>query len=104
MQLEKRDINIFLMLWIKNDPDLWGELRDIQIKILLDRIVNEKSYTELAQEHGTDEQVMKQIFHAIVFRIEKYISAEVARHLKTINAKLDARPDKPFDVVEVFLN
>lgn len=104
MQLEKRDINIFLMLWIKNDPDLWGELRDIQIKILLDRIVKEKSYAELAKENGTDEAVMKQIFDGILVRIEKFISADVARHLRVINSKLDARPDKPFDVMEIYLN
>ena len=104
MQLEKRDINIFLMLWIKNDPDLWGELRDIQIKILLDRIVKEKSYAELAKENGPDEVVMKQIFDGILVRIEKFISADVARHLRVINSKLDARPDKPFDVMEIYLN
>ncbi|MGV3609644.1 MAG: hypothetical protein ACO1N0_01760 [Fluviicola sp.] len=104
MQLEKKDINIFLMLWIKNDPDLWGELRDIQIKILLDRIVKEKSYAELAKENGTDEFVMKKIFEAILTKIDKLISADVARHLRTINRKLDARPDKPFDVIEVYLN
>lgn len=104
MKLEKRDINIFLMLWIKNDPDLWGELRDIQIKILLDRIVKEKSYADLARENGTDEFVMKRIFEAILVRIEKFISADVARHLQIINAKLDARPDKPFSHIEIFKN
>ena len=104
MQLEKRDIDIFLVLWIKNDPDLWGELRDIQIKLLLDRIVKEKSYAELAKENGTDEFVMKQIFEAILTKIDKLISADVARHLRVINLKLDARPDKPFDVMEIYLN
>ena len=104
MQLEKKDINIFLMLWIKNDPDLWGELRDIQIKLLLDRIVKEKSYADLAKENGTDEFVMKQIFEAILTKIDKLISPDVARHLRVINSKLDARPDKPFDVMEIYLN
>jgi hypothetical protein len=104
MQLEKKDINIFLMLWIKNDPELWGELRDIEIKILLDRIVKEKSYADLAKENGTDEVVMKKIFEAILTKIDKLLSADIARHLRTINAKLDARPDKPFDVIEVYLN
>lgn len=104
MQLEKRDIDIFLVLWIKNDPDLWGELKDIQIKLLLDRIVKEKSYAELAKENGTDEFVMKKIFEAILAKIDKLISADVARHLRVINSKLDARPDKPFDVMEIYLN
>jgi hypothetical protein len=104
MQLEKKDINIFLMLWIKNDPELWGELRDIEIKILLDRIVKEKSYADLAKENGTDEFVMKKIFEAILTKIDKHISADVARHLRNINTILDARPDKPFAVIEVYLN
>lgn len=104
MQLEKRDINIFLTLWIKNDPDLWGELRDIQLKILLDRIVKEKSYAELAKENGTDESVMQQLFEGILSKIERFISPDVARHLRLINAKLDARPDKPFSVIEIHKN
>ena len=104
MQLEKKDINIFLMLWIKNDPELWGELRDIEIKILLDRIVKEKSYADLAKENGTDEFVMKKIFEAILTKIDKLISPDVARHLRTINTILNARPDKPFAVIEVYLN
>lgn len=104
MKLEKRDIDIFLTLWIKNDPELWGELRDIQIKILVDRIIKEMSYKELALEYKTSPQKVKEIFEAILLRIERNISSEVARHLRIINQKISTRPDKPFGVIEVYLN
>jgi len=104
MKLEKRDIDIFLVLWIKNDQELWGELRDIQIKLIVDRIIKEKSYSDLAKEYETTPEMIKQVFEAILLKIDRNISHEVARHLRTINDKLNARPDKPFSTIEVFLN
>lgn len=104
MRLEKRDIDIFLLLWIKNDRELWGELREIQIKLIVDRIIREKSYKELAREYKTSPSKIRKIFEAILLRIERNMSAEVAKHLRTINVKLSARPDKPFTVIEFYLN
>jgi hypothetical protein len=104
MKLEKRDIDIFLTLWIKNDRELWGELRDIQIKLLVDRIIKEKSYKDLALEYKTSPQKIKEIFEAILHKIDSDISSEVAKHLRIINSKVSARPDRPFSTVEVFLN
>ena len=104
MKLEKRDIDIFLTLWIKNDRELWGELRDIQIKLLVDRIIKEMSYRDLAKEYKTTPQKMKEIFEAILHKIDRTVSSEIAKHLRIINQKLNARPDKPFSTVDVYLN
>lgn len=104
MKLEKRDIDIFLTLWIKNDQELWGELRDIQIKLIVDRIIKEKSYQDLAVEYKTTARKIKEIFEAILYKIDRNISSEVAKHLRIINTKLNARPEKPFSTFEVFLN
>ena len=104
MKLEKKDINVFLMLWIKNDPDLWSELRDIQIKLLLERIVKEMSFREMAEKHQTTEAKIKAIFEAILIKIDRCISHEVATHLQIINLAIENRPEKPFEYVEFFLN
>lgn len=104
MKLEKRDIDIFLMLWIKKDQDLWGELRQIQIRLLLDRIIKEMSFHEMAKTHGTTEAKIREIFEAILNKIGRCISSEIAKHLRIINAKLEERPDQPFEVVEIHLN
>ncbi len=104
MKLEKSDIDIFLMLWIKKDQDLWGELRQIQIRLLLDRIIKEMSFKEMAQLHGTTESKIRQIFEAILAKIGRCISSEIAKHLRIINDKLEERPEKPFEVVTVHLN
>ena len=102
MKIEKN--NVILMLWIKNDPDLWSELRDIQIKLLLDRIVREKSFAQMAIEYETDLEKIKLIFEAILCKIDRCICAEVATHLRTINAMIEQRPERPFQVFEVCLN
>ncbi len=104
MKLNKNDINVFLTLWIKNDPELWAELRHIEIKILIDRIINEYSFIELAGKYDTTEKNTKVIFKRILDKIERYISKEVAFHLKNISLKLEYPQKKPFEVYEIFLN
>lgn len=104
MKLEKRDIDIFLMLWIKKDQDLWGELRQIQIRLILDRIIKEMSFKEMAIAHGTTETKIREIFEAILQKIGRCISSEVAKHLRILSDKIEERPDKPFELLEVYLN
>jgi hypothetical protein len=104
MNIEKRDVNIFLTLWIKHDPELWSELRDIQIRLLVDRIIKEMTFQEMADLHKVPVGRMRQLFEAILVKIDRCISPEVAKHLKILNQKLDQRPDKPFSTVEIYLN
>lgn len=104
MKIEKNNINVFLMLWIKNDPDLWSELRDIQIRLLLDRIVKEMSFEEMAFVHQTSEPQIRKIFDAIIVKIARTISKEVAEHLQIINLMIEQRPEKPFSTFEIYLN
>lgn len=104
MNIEKRDVNIFLTLWIKHDRELWSELRDIQIRLLIDRIIKEMSFKEMGEMHKVSESKMRQLFEAILLKIERCMSSEVAKYLRIINNKLDQRPDTPFSVTEIFLN
>jgi len=106
MKIEKKDINVFLALWIKSDPELWGELRDIQIKLLLQRIVKEKSFAELSMEHGVPERKLRLIFNAILKRIELALGKDVARHLEKLNKLLDRKSVMRIesDFNRVFLN
>jgi hypothetical protein len=106
MKIDKKDINIFLALWIKSDPELWGELRDIQIKLLLQRIVKEKSFTEMAKEHKVCETKLRQIFEAILKRIEIGLGKEVSNHLRKLNNLLERKNVMriEYDFNQVFLN
>lgn len=106
MKIDKKDINIFLALWIKSDPELWGELRDIQVKLLLQRIVKEKSFAELAKEHNVCEAKLRQIFDAILKRVEIGLSKEVADHLRKMNSLLERKHVMRIehDFHHVFLN
>ena len=106
MKIEKKDINIFLALWIKNDSEHWGELRDIQIKLLLQRIVKEKSFVELSREYNVPERKLRVIFSAILKRIELFLGKDVARHLDKLNKQLDRKNVMRIesDFNKVFLN
>lgn len=92
MRIDKEDINVFLALWIKSDPELWSELKDIQIKLLLQRIVKEKSFADLAEEYRIEEVKLREIFHAIIKKIEWVLGSDVAFHLDKINVLLDQKP------------
>lgn len=104
MKIEKKNINVFLMLWIKNDPDLWSELRDIQIRLLLERIVKEMSFEQMAELHKTTKMRMILIFEAILIRIEHFISKEAAKYLRIINEQLDECSNNPFQEFDIHLN
>lgn len=104
MNVEKKDVDIFLILWIRNHPEFWSELKDIQISILVNRIVKEKSFKQLAYDYKVTEERMKLLFDGILQKIETYISPDVAKYLRVINRKLNARPDKPFEVIEIHMN
>tara|TARA_B110001469_G_C9561463_1_gene278511 strand:- start:414 stop:734 length:321 start_codon:yes stop_codon:yes gene_type:complete len=105
MRIDKKDINIFLALWIKTDPELWGELRDIQIKLLIQRIVKEKTFAELSKLHKVPEVTLRKIFEAILKRIEFGLSKEISDHLRTINqlieGKKSLRIESDFDKVNL---
>jgi len=106
MKIEKKDINVFLALWIKSDPELWGELRDIQIKLLLERIVKEKSFAEMSKGHGVPEKTLRLIFEAIIERIKLTLGKDVADQLSKLNRLLDSKNEMRIesDFSRVFLN
>lgn len=106
MRLDKKDINVFLALWIKSDPELWGELRDIQIKLLVQRIVKEMSFADMAKEHKVPEPQLRMIFRAILKRIEVNMSKEVAFHLAKLSKLIDRKNTMRIetDFNQIFLN
>lgn len=106
MQLNKKDINVFLALWIKSDPELWGELRDIQIKLLLQRIVKEWSFQKMATHYDVPEYQVRKIFEAILLKIERVLNKEIGLQLRHINRKLEHENSSTFDsnFNRVFLN
>jgi phage-related protein len=106
MRLDKKDINVFLALWIKSDPELWGELRDIQIKLLLQRIVKEWTFKQMAEHYKVDEKKMRLIFEAILDKIYLALGKEVAMQLHQINKKLDSKNTMTIesDFNQIFLN
>ena len=110
MKLNKDKINILLINWIKWDIVLQKVLRGIQIKILFERIIEERSFKSLSETYKVSPVRLRFIFLAILSKIERSHGRSMASLLRTINNDLEAieagmKPKKEgFDLNTVFLN
>lgn len=89
MKIEKSKMNLLLAKWIKWDKDLWKALRGIQVKILYERIIEEQTYQELANQYKVSESKMKTILAAILIKIERELGKGIAYSLREINTKIE---------------
>ena len=91
MRIEKKQIDIFLVSWMKWDAELWGQLREIQLKFLLERIVHEMTFEEMAKKYGIPVSKMREMFAVILFKIEKSHGRAFSSLLRQINTWLEAK-------------
>ncbi len=91
MDIKKNKCNVLLAKWMKWDKDLWENLSKLQIKILCERIVEEKSFTDLALLYKSTPQKVRLVFRAILIRIEKVINNSMADLLREINTEMEAK-------------
>lgn len=89
MKIEKKMLQDLFSSWMRHDSDLWGELRKIQIKLLFDRIVKEKTYLQMAIEHNTTIRQIRALLKAIFVRLSKSHGKEIYNLLKIINDYLE---------------
>ena len=68
---------------------VWDALREIQVKILFERIIEEQSYEELAGRYKVSEPKMKSIMAAILIRIERKLGKGIAYPLAEISTKIE---------------
>lgn len=112
MKLDKNRFNLLLAKWIKWDGDLWAELRDVQIKLLFDRIVKEMTCAELAKTYQSTPAKIREILSAIFFKLEQSHGKELGDLIKQIDAHIEGgggqglkeKPEHGFDFEKVFLN
>lgn len=90
MKIEKGKFNGLLALWIKWDGELWSELRDIQIKLLHERIVKEMTFMEMADKYDIGIGKMREIFRVILNKVELVHGKQLASLLRLINTELEA--------------
>lgn len=109
MKVEKNKINELLALWIRWDAELWGELRNIQIKLLHQRIVKEMTFSKMAEYHDVNIMQLRKIFSAILLRVENLHGKQLGSLLRSINSELEAietgiKLKDDNDLGKVFLN
>lgn len=111
MKFTKEQLLPILSQWIKWDQDLSAALRDIQPKIMYERLVMGMSYHKLAELYKSTPAQIHGIYHAILHRIEAQLPRPVSELLKEINADLEAQESgkkKPvesvFEFDRIFLN
>ncbi len=108
MKIDKNNLRCLFSSWIRHDAELWGELRQIQIKLLYDRIVKEKNYFQMANEHNTSITMIRQLLKAIFIKVRHSVGNELANLLESINTYLEdvelgrKKPTAGFS--DIFLN
>ena len=108
MQIDTQELRELIFYWIKSDEKLRTELRDIQVKILIERSVKGLSFEQMASIYKSRSKEVRVIFEAILMKIEKRISKQIANLLRQLNGKLDLdqtnKQDGHFTFSRIFLN
>ncbi|MBI3133643.1 MAG: hypothetical protein HYZ14_03110 [Bacteroidetes bacterium] len=111
MKLDKNKFDLLLGNWIKWDGDLWAVLREIELKLLFDRIVTEMNDADLAKNYRTTPEKIREFLAVIYFKIEKSHGKKLAGLIRQIDAHVQAKaqgknekPEQGFDFEKVFLN
>ncbi|MBD3637190.1 MAG: hypothetical protein HUJ25_07565 [Crocinitomicaceae bacterium] len=105
--MSEKQISVLILHWIKANGELHYILRDIQIKLLFDRLVLRMTFDELAKTFRSTPGKIRQIFEALLIRIEKYMSCELAKLLRNYSNHLDNMPNvqpHDFEFSRIFLN
>ena len=101
MQLNKKDINVFIGLWLESDPILWANFSDTQREILKLRIIKEYSFKEIAKKFKVDELLAMVMFQTILAKVEKIFDIHLTVALYQINKNIDM---PKVQLIEVDLN
>ncbi|MBL4862188.1 MAG: hypothetical protein JKY09_04115 [Crocinitomicaceae bacterium] len=91
MKENKKGLHLLLARWIKWDGELWAELRDIQIKLLFERLIKEMSFTEMAKAHGISPIKMRMMFQAILIKLKKSHGKALADFLQELDDTIELR-------------
>ncbi len=110
MKLDKHKLTPLLAQWMKWDLQLQKNLRDIQLKLLFERIIEEKTFSTLSKAYKVQEHKLRIIFSALLFKIERSHGKALATLLREINTQLEAiekgiyQDGVGFQIGTVFLN
>ena len=108
MEIEGKQVRELIFHWIKSDQRLQTTLRGIQIKMLIERIVQQMSYHQMGQIYKAHPVKVRQIFEALLMRIEKKISKPIADLFRSMDKS--STPDKRqkgqhyFEFSRIYLN
>ena len=111
MRLNSEQLKPILTQWIKWDADLYACLRDIQLKLLYDRVIRGMNYVQLGKIYKADPAQLRHIFRALLLRIEYHCNKQIGALLQQLNEEQEAveqgkrggiQSDFEFD--KIFLN
>ncbi|MEZ4921864.1 MAG: hypothetical protein R2780_01720 [Crocinitomicaceae bacterium] len=108
MEMDKRQLSELIFHWIKSNGELHYVLRDVQVKLLFDRLVLRYSFEELAKVFRASPGKVRQIFEAMLIRIERSMSKELGKLLRDYNNYLDNPKSRTrkhqFEFSRIYLN
>lgn len=88
----KANTGAILTLWIANDQEFWQELRDIEKRLLIDRIAHRKRIKVLAKEYGKTVHQMHLTMSFLMIRVKTLVDEELGKLLSEIEEDIET-PD-----------
>jgi hypothetical protein len=85
----KANANAILEIWINSETEYWSELRDLEKKLLIERIVQRKRIPELAKMYDKPIRKMQVVLAFLMVRIKTHVSEELAKLLSDIEEEID---------------
>lgn len=85
MRVDERELRVLIFYWIKSDLQLRAILRDIQVKLIIERIVKGFSLAKMAKQYQSSPKQIHLLLEAIFLIIEKKSNKQLANLLREIN-------------------
>lgn len=106
MKENKKGFQMLIAHWIKWDGTLWAELRDIQMRLLYDRLVKEVPLSEMASQHRVSVKQLRLILAAIFLKIEQSHGKSLADMIRSLNDAVESEDHSgvTFQIHKIWLN
>jgi len=89
MKLDKQIIHGIILRWMRSDEKLLKNLHPNHVRILCERLIEEKSFKELGKEYRLTPSTTKRAFKAVLNRVQLNFGNGIYSLFTTINDELE---------------
>lgn len=90
MKIEKQITHGIILRWMQSDRKVLNALHPNHIRILCERLIEEKSFRQLGQLYNLPPPTVKRAFVAVLHKVQENFGNGIYQLFKTINDELEA--------------